>query len=127
MHSNGEVIRQGFEAFDNGDMATIAEILAPDVVWHASGQHALSGEFRGQDEVFGYFGKLLQLTEGTFRQEIHALLADDDHVVVLANTNWDKPRPFAGQNIYIWHVVDGRATECWLVETDQAGVAAALA
>jgi ketosteroid isomerase-like protein len=127
MHPNGDIMTKGFAAFDAGDMATIAEILAPDIVWHASGNHVLSGEFHGQDEVFGYFAKLIEVTDGTFEQQVHAVLADDDHVVVLARTHWTTPRPFTGQNIYVWHVRDGRAVECWQVESDQAGVAAALA
>ena len=82
MHPDGELIQKGFEAFAKGDMDTVGALFHDDIQWHAPGTSALSGDYRGKAEVFGFFAKLQELTEGTFRQEIHAVLADDDHVVV---------------------------------------------
>jgi len=127
MHPNGELIRSGFEAFAKGDMDTVGTLFDDDLVWHSAGTSVLAGDFVGKAAVFGLFGKLLEVTEGTFRQEIHALLADDDHVVVLADFSEDKPRPFTSQQVFVWHLRDGKATECWAIPLDQAGAAAALA
>lgn len=127
MHPDGELIQKGFEAFAKGDMDTVGALFHDDIRWHAPGTSALSGDYRGKAEVFGFFAKLQELTEGTFRQEIHAVLADDAHVVVLAEGTQDKPRPFTGQAVFVWHVRDGKAVECWGIQADQAASAAALA
>ncbi|HEY8823158.1 MAG TPA: nuclear transport factor 2 family protein [Dermatophilaceae bacterium] len=127
MHPNGELIREGFEAFAKGDMDTVGRLFDDDIQWHSAGTSILSGDFRGKAEVFGLFGKLGEVTEGTFHQEIHAILADDDHVVVMTDNGQDKPRPFSGQQVFVWHVRDGKAVECWDIPTDQAAAAAALA
>jgi len=127
MHPNGELIRAGFEAFAKGDMETVGALFHDDIVWHAAGTSVISGNFRGKAEVFGLFAKLAELTQGTFHQEIHAVLADDDHVVVLTDNGQDKPRPFTGQQVFIWHVRDGKAVECWGIPADQAATAAAFA
>jgi uncharacterized protein len=127
MHPNGELIREGFEAFAKGDMDTVGELFADDIAWHGAGTSVLSGDFVGKAAVFGLFGQLAEVTEGTFRQEIHAMLADDDHVVTLTNFSQDKPRPYSGQQVFVWHVRDGKATECWAIPTDQAAAAASLA
>ena len=127
MHPNAELIQSGFEAFAKGDMDTIAGLFSDDIAWHAPGTSALSGDFHGRDEVFGLFGKLAQITEGTFRQEIHAILADDDHVVVMTEAGFDKPRHFSGRAVFVWHVREGKAVECWAIQEDQAANAAALA
>lgn len=126
MHPNGELIQRGFDAFAQGDMDTISSLFADDITWHAPGTSVLSGEYHGKDEVFGLFGRLLELTQGTFHQEIHAVLADDDHVVVLTTGGQDKPRPFSGQQVFIWHVQDGKAVDCWAIQADQEAAAAAL-
>ena len=126
MHPNGELIRVGFEAFAKGDMETISRLFADDIKWHAAGTSPLSGDYQGKDAVFAFFGKLMELTEGTFHQEIHAILADDNHVVVLTENGQDKPRPFSGQQVFVWHLRDGKAVECWDIPADQAGAAAAL-
>ena len=127
MHPDGELIQRGFQAFAKGDMDTVGALFHDDIRWHAPGTSALSGDYRGKAEVFGFFAKLQELTEGTFRQEIHAVLADDDHVVVLAEGTQDKPRPFTGQSVFVWHVRDGKVVECWGIQADQAASAAALA
>ena len=126
MHPNGELIQRGFEAFAQGDMGAISGLFADDITWHAPGTGVLSGDYHGKDEVFGLFGRLLELTEGTFHQEIHAILADDEHVVVLTTSGQNKPRPFAGQQVFIWHVKDGQAVDCWAIQADQAAAAAAF-
>jgi len=126
VHPNGELIREGFEAFAKGDMDTISRLFDDDITWHAAGTSVLSGEYQGKEAVFAFFGKLMELTEGTYHQEIHAILADDDHVVVITDYGHDKPKPFTGQQVFIWHVRDSKAVECWGIPADQAGAAAAL-
>lgn len=121
MHPNGELIREGFEAFAKGDMDTISRVFSDD-----PGTSPLSGDYRGKEAVLGYFGKLMERTEGTFHQEIHAVLADDDHVVVLTDYGHDKPKPFTGHQVFVWHVPDGKAAECWAIPADQTAAAAAL-
>jgi len=126
MHANGETIRQGFDAFAAGDLEAVSRLLDDDIIWIHSGDAVLAGEYRGKDAVFGYFGKLLELTSFTFRQEVHAILADDDHVVVMTDVAWDSPREFRGHDVFVWHVRDGKATHCWAIPTDQAAADAAL-
>jgi uncharacterized protein len=127
MHPNGEMIRRGYEAFAKGDMDTIAELFTDDIVWHGEGTSVLSGDFVGKAAVFGTFGKLQEVTEGTFRQEIHAILADDEHVVVLTDYSHQKPKSYSGHQVFVWHVRDGKATECWAIPVDQEAASAALA
>ncbi len=126
MHPNGELIREGFEAFAKGDMDTISRLFDDDIKWHAAGTSTISGDYQGKEAVFAFFGKLMERTEGTFHQEIHTILADDDHVVVLTNNGQEKPRPFTDQTVFVWHVRKGKAVECWDIPADQAGAAAAF-
>lgn len=126
MHPNAEIIRRGYEAFAAGDLAAIGELLADDIVWTHTGDSPLAGEYRGKDAVFEYFGRILDLTSFTFRQTIHAIVADDDHVVVLTDAAWDAPREFRGHDIFVWHVEGGRAARCWAIPTDQATATASL-
>ncbi len=107
-------------------MDTISRVFDDNIEWHSAGTSPLSGDYRGKEAVIGYFGKLMELTEGTFHQEIHAILADDDHVVVVTDYGHDKPKSFTGHSVFVWHVRDGKAAECWALPADQAAAAAAL-
>ena len=70
--SNADALRKGYAAFSSGDMDTLRnELFSPDIVWHQGGRNQTSGDYKGADNVLGLFGKLAQLTDGTFRVELH--------------------------------------------------------
>ncbi len=125
-HPNVELLRKGYAAFGAGDMQTVDALLSDDIVWHSPGNNALAGDYKGKDQVFGLFAKLVELTEGTFRQEIHDLLANDEHAVALMDEAWDKPRPFRGRSVHTWHVREGKPAEFWLFNEDQAAADASF-
>jgi uncharacterized protein len=114
-HPNEELVRRGYEAFAAADIATLNEIFADDIVWHAAGRNQLAGTYRGKEEVFGVFQRVAELSGGTFKLEIHAILADDDHAVVLARATGEREgRTLDDNTIQVFHVKDGKVTEQWL-------------
>ena len=38
-HPNAALLKKGFEAFSQGDTATITNLFAEEVVWHLLGRH----------------------------------------------------------------------------------------
>lgn len=126
-HPNVELLRKGYAAFSAGDMEGVSALFSDDIVWHSPGSSPLAGDFSGKERVFELFAKLMQLTEGTFRQEVHDLLANDEHGVALVNTSWEKPRPFSGRSVHVLHLKDGTVTEFWLSNEDQGAADAAFA
>jgi ketosteroid isomerase-like protein len=114
-HPNEELVRRGYEAFGAGDMATLNELFADDIVWHAPGRNQLAGTYRGKDEVFGTFKKVAELSGGTFKLDIHAILADDEHAVVLARATGEREgRTLDDNSVQVFHIKDGKVTEQWL-------------
>jgi uncharacterized protein len=80
---NAALVRRGYEAFGTGDLATLSELLSEDVTFYQPGGSSVSGDHRGRDEVFRYFGQLQERSAGTFRVEIEKLYANDRQVVVV--------------------------------------------
>ncbi len=118
-HANVELTRQGYAAFAKGDLATLAGQLADDVTWHVLGTGPLSGTYHGRDEVFGFFGRLAEETAGTFRLDVHDVLANDEHAVTLCTlsaSRGDKSIEIPVANVA--HVRDGKVTEFWTATTD---------
>ena len=53
--------------------------------------------------------------------DIHDIVANDDHVVVLMRASATRNGNSLDQNgVHVWHVNDGRATEFWDFDEDQA-------
>ena len=118
---NANLVMRGFEAFASGDMETMTEILAPDIKWHAAGNNILSGDYEGLESVLALFGRVGQETQGSFSNEVHAILADDEHAVALVNTSATRgDKTLEGRGVFVYHISGGRATEVWLLTMDQA-------
>ena len=114
-HPNEDLIRKGFAAFASGDMATLNDLFDDDIVWHAPGRNQLAGTFLGKEAVFGELQKVGELSGGTFKLEIHTVLADDEHVVVLARATAEREgRMLDDKSVQVFHVKDGKVTEQWL-------------
>jgi uncharacterized protein len=119
-HPNLELLRRGYAAYGSGDMDTINELFADDVVWHVAGRSSLSGDYNGKEQVFGFFAKLQEMSEGTSKVEVHDLLANDEHgVAVVTESATRSGRNHGGNATHVFHLRDGQVTEFWDAQTDQ--------
>ena len=122
-HPNEELLRRGYDAFSTGDMATLGDLFSDDIAWHIPGRSPLAGDYNGKERVFGLFSQLLELSEGTFRVEIHDVLASDEHGVVLAKVRGQRGgKTLEGNDVHVWHLRDGKAVEFWGHSGDQYAV-----
>ena len=119
-HPNVELLRKGYNAYSTGDMDVLTELFADDILWHIAGRSALSGDYKGRDAVFGFFGKLMELTGGTAKLEVHDLLANDEHgIAILTGTASRGGKSFSGQDVHIFHIKNGQVVEFWDSPLDQ--------
>lgn len=81
-HANEELVRKGYKAFGEGDMDTLGSLYTGDAVHVATGNNPLSGEYKGTDEILGYYGKLFELSDGTFQAELQSVKVEGDDTVV---------------------------------------------
>jgi hypothetical protein len=118
-HPNETLLRNGYEAFEKGDLDTLRGIFAEDIVWHSPGKGPLAGEYRGIDQVFGLFAKVAELSGGTLRNDLHDVLANDEHAVALVTVRGERAGvTLADLQSHVFHVSDGKVTEVWLVAED---------
>jgi ketosteroid isomerase-like protein len=118
-HPNAELVRGGYEAFARGDVGAVMRLFHPDIEWHVGGRNALTGDYRGHDEVMSFFGRLTEMTGGSFRLEIHDITASDEHVVAILDAHAERDgRPYDSHVIHVWHVEDGKAREFRAVSID---------
>jgi uncharacterized protein len=119
-HPNEELVRRAFDAFANGDVDTLRALIDQDAVWHAPGRNPLAGDHRGVDGILGYFARTMELTDGTFRSELHDVVANDEHAVSLfAARGQREGRTLDARNVLVTHVRNGKLGETWLFSGDQ--------
>ena len=83
-HPNVQRIRQLFQAFEQGDLVTIHEMIPTEAVWHFPGrQGKLAGTHSGRDAIFAFLMNVQALTNNTFQLDLIDVLANDAHAVAL--------------------------------------------
>jgi len=126
-HPNITLWRKGQEAFSRRDFDAIRDVFSDDVVYHFPGTHQFAGDSVGLDAVTQGLARIV--SEANIQiTEVHSVMADDGHVVALIRfsaTRGDKQLSFNQANVY--HVVDGKITEAWLLPADPSQVNAFLA
>lgn len=107
-------LRQGYDAFAAGDLDTIRGLFDDNIVWHISGRSPLAGDYKGIDEVFGFFAKLAEVSGGTFKIEVHDVLSNGTHSIALTKNVGERDgKRLDDNNVAVYHVSDGKVTEAW--------------
>ena len=120
-HPNLERAHAGYEAFAAGDLAAVGDLLSDDIVWHSGGSNILTGDYVGKEAVLGFFGLLMQESGGSFRNDIHDMLANDEHGVALVTMSATRGgESFEGRVVHVFHMNDGKMTEFWAIPEDQS-------
>jgi uncharacterized protein len=118
-HPNVALIMDGYAAFAKADLAALNDLFAEDLLWHEPGRNQLAGDFRGREAVFAYFGKLMDVTEGSFHLDLEAVFADDERAVTLVvETASRGGRSVKINAAHIFHLRDGKVVEFWNASTD---------
>lgn len=118
-HPNVAFMRQGYEAFANGDVDTLRRRIAADAVWHGPTFGPMSGDREGIDAILGVFGQLVQETGGTFRIEVKEILANDDWATVLCTeTGTRNGRTTTVDSVHVHRLRNGQTVEFWDATTD---------
>ena len=119
-HANEDLLRRGYAAFAEGDIETLDGLFTDDITWHTAGDNLLAGDHHGKQEVFGLFGRLGELAD-SFDQEIHDVLANDEHGVGLIKVRASRGDRTMEQNaVHVFHFTGGQVSEVWVHNDDQA-------
>jgi len=118
-HPNEEIVRSGFDAFAKGDVDTLRQLFDQDAVWHVPGRSPLSGDHRGMDAILGFLARTMELTGGTFRAEVHDVVANDEHAVAIYVTRGEREgRALESRDVLVSHIRNGKLAEAWLLSAD---------
>lgn len=123
------IVRRGYAAFNVGDFDTLRALLANDVVQHVPGEGPLAGTYKGVDSVLGYYGRLGELTGGTFRAVLVEVHGDrQGHATALHQSRATRNGTTrVSRGSIVFTVVAGKVTDLLELHGDLAGDDAFLA
>ncbi len=114
-HANAMMVRRLFQAFREGDLATVATTIDDDVTWHFPGRTGgLRGDHRGRDQVFHFLGRVMELSGGTFQLELLDVVANDRRAVALfRGRGLRRGRTLDNPTCLHMRIENGRIVELW--------------
>jgi ketosteroid isomerase-like protein len=120
--SNASVLRQLLAAFALGDMDAVKERLAPDVRYRIPGRSKIAGTYQGPDEVLDLIRRVIEMTGGTLKVEVHDLLANEHHgVLLLRGSAVRGGKAFSYELVDVYHFKDGKIADVVTRPDDQDG------
>ena len=118
--TNAALIVTAYEAFSSGNIQSVLTMLAEDILWHVPGRGPLSRDYRGPDEVLGFFDHFMRLSDGTFRVQIDEIFAEGDRVVILCTETARRGgRSWSSPQVHVWTIKNGRAIAFRQYQGDQ--------
>lgn len=119
-HQNEILLRMAYDAQARGDIDAYIDLLSDDVVLHIPGRSRIAGDHGGKEEVRRHFAEVAALSGGTFRTQVHDVLAGEEHVVGLVDARAERDgQMVAMPRVHVWHVRNGKLAEGWVHPVDQ--------
>jgi ketosteroid isomerase-like protein len=113
MSENSDALRRGYDAFNSGDIDTVAEIFADDITWEGPNTDGvpMSGKHEGRDAVLQAIGKIGESFE-SFAANADEMVEEGDTIVVLSHI---EGRTKSGNDVKlpgveIWRMSGGKAS-----------------
>ena len=112
-HPNIDVLRR----LDLTNMATSAEVIAKDFVWHYINPELpeMQGDYLGIEEFADFFGKMANNTGGTFKVNVISTIPMGDELVVthVKDRMLLNDKQMEIDAVVVWRIVDGKIKEAW--------------
>jgi uncharacterized protein len=118
-HPNVTRIMDGYAAFAKGDFPVLNDLFAEDLLWHEPGRNQLAGDFHGRESVYELFGRLMEITEGSFHIDLLSVFANDhDGVALVTSTASRGGRTITAREAHMFRLRDGKVVEFWNGSTE---------
>jgi hypothetical protein len=122
-HPHAERARTVLSEVSGGNVDALSDHITDDIVWHVGGEHPLSGDYRGRDEVMNYHRRVADLTGGTLRLEPIDVLASDRHLGIFLKASAGGDSTLDTTMVEAIRLDEnGKWAEFWALADDQSGV-----
>jgi uncharacterized protein len=112
--TNAKLLAEGYAAFGRNDMDTIQRLFHPNIVWHALRLGELSGDHVGLGAVLAFFGRTMELSQGTFSVVPEEIVASDTTGVAIVRSRGTRGgRELDDQQVHLFRLKNGQVVEVW--------------
>jgi ketosteroid isomerase-like protein len=119
-HPHAALVREAHEAFKRGDREAVDRLFHEDIRWVVTGESQTATVDHGMDEVLASFGKVMELTNGTYEAVGFDYLGGERHAAALAHVTAERDgKRLDVDEVVIFEVRDGRLANAMHIAYDQ--------
>ena len=108
-HSNEETIRAAYAAFVQGDLNGYLKYCTDNITFSVPGKGKISGTHKRNEFISPWVSGVIELTNGTFRETVNDVVANDHRGVVLATHEFERNnQKFKYDTAHIYTIKDGK-------------------
>lgn len=120
MGTNEELLRDAYALFAKGDIDGFFALCTNDLTLHVPGSSPLAGDHVGKEGFLSMMGKVMEISGGTFSEDVHDVTTSAEHGVVLTVHHLQRGGKAIDYNsAHAWHIRDGKLAEFWELPEDQ--------
>jgi ketosteroid isomerase-like protein len=120
-HPLETTIREAYTAFGRGDVDGFLRACTEDFTFHIPGGGGVSGVYAGKAGIYELARKAMDLTGGTFNEEVEDVLANNQHAVVLARHRFTREGASKEyRTAHVYEISDGMLARCYEQPRDLA-------
>jgi uncharacterized protein len=113
-HPLEATIREAYAAFGRGDVDGYLQPCKQNFSFNIPGRGAIAGSWRGKEGLYELARMAMQMTGGSFREEVEDVLANDRHAVVLARHHFTRDgQSKEYKTVHVYEIHDGQLAQCW--------------
>lgn len=84
-HPNALLLEKMYADFEKGDLKSMLDACSDSVTFQIAGKSKLAGKYNKTTFATEFATKLMEMSGGTIKIQVHDILASDQHAVVLAS------------------------------------------
>ena len=113
-HALESTIREAYAAFGRGDVDGYLKPCTEDFSFNIPGHGAIAGSWRGKDGLHELARMAMEVTRGSFREDVEDVLANDHHAIVLARHQFTRDEVLRDyRTAHVYDIRDGKLATCW--------------
>lgn len=108
-HPNEETLNAAYAAFAQGDLNGYLQHCTDTITFRVPGKGKAAGTFTREQFVSPFISNVIELTNGTFRETVNDVVANDTRGVVLATHEFERNgKKFKYDTAHIYRIKDGK-------------------
>jgi ketosteroid isomerase-like protein len=108
-HPNRELLAEIYDRLAQGDVGPLVASMADEIEWRVHRPSPVAGTYKGEQEVLGFFPRMMAPYEGTLRVQVGAIVADDEHGFVSVRESAERPTEgLAWTGVHVWDLAHGK-------------------